>query len=484
MKTTLLIMPFPPLGQSSVACSQIKAVLNENNIECKIQYLNRKLLEKISASSYHNILHNQAIAEWIFASQCFDVDDDIFLTSVDAKIHNYRSGELLYIRDLVKDFVDEIIDDGLVDQFQVIGFTATFTGQLMASFALAKRIKEKYPSKYIVIGGNSVFGKSGYECMKIPWIDFACYREGDNCFAELCKNLEFCDNPAVPGFYYRKEGKIIDAGACDVTDLSSLPVPNYDDVDFEPEIITIESTRGCWYGVKQQCTFCQLAYNGWKGKSSEKLYQEINTISEKTGVRNFDFADDLVLPSLFSDVLSRFAGRNFKFSMMIKPTLPLKYYKIAKNSGVYEWFSGIENMQSEMLNLCRKGQTPLQNITLLKWSKYYDIELRWNFLYSIPGEKEEWYRENLEIFKKLTHFQPPVPSQVDMLRSAPYVDDKIVEGIRPHRWSEILFPDYINLEDIVQSFDYDSHKHVLPLYKIDKCLNFLRDSLKEAEPNL
>ena len=56
-------------------------------------------------------------------------------------------------------------------------------------------------------------------------------------------------------------------------DISKLPVPNFDEYftyslndDYYPPIITVESSRGCFWG---KCSFCNLN-SQWKNSYREK----------------------------------------------------------------------------------------------------------------------------------------------------------------------------------------------------------------------
>jgi magnesium-protoporphyrin IX monomethyl ester (oxidative) cyclase len=80
--------------------------------------------------------------------------------------------------------------------------------------------------------------------------------------------------------------------------------------------------------------------------------------------------------------------------------------KLAK-AGVRYIQPGIESLHDGFLALLNKGNSAINNIALLKYGLEYDIEIFWNLIYQIPGEKSEYYREMLEILPLLYHFKPP-----------------------------------------------------------------------------
>ena len=49
------------------------------------------------------------------------------------------------------------------------------------------------------------------------------------------------------------------------------------------------------------------------------------------------------------------------------------------------------HLSTHVLKLMRKGTSMLQNLRLLKWCRYYGIEVAWNLIWGFPGETEEDY---------------------------------------------------------------------------------------------
>src|SRR5947209_17257243 len=103
----------------------------------------------------------------------------------------------------------------------------------MPSLALARRIKQRYPNIYIVMGGGSCQGKMGqamYEAF--DWIDYLCTGEGDFSFPSLVDFLiKDIDVPELPGILRRINGKIVlpQESTRAITNMDDLPTPDFSD---------------------------------------------------------------------------------------------------------------------------------------------------------------------------------------------------------------------------------------------------------------
>ena len=92
----------------------------------------------------------------------------------------------------------------------VVGFTSTFQ-QNTASFALARRLKQRYPEIMTVFGGANFEGEMGLELVRtvLDFIDAAIIGEGDEAFPRLLGVLAADGNlDEVPGLARRQDGVV------------------------------------------------------------------------------------------------------------------------------------------------------------------------------------------------------------------------------------------------------------------------------------
>ena len=82
-------------------------------------------------------------------------------------------------------------------RYSVVGFSSTFQ-QNVASLALARRIKERFPMVKVVFGGANFEGEMGPEYVRaFPFIDYAVVGEGDMAFPALLRNIADCKRESV-----------------------------------------------------------------------------------------------------------------------------------------------------------------------------------------------------------------------------------------------------------------------------------------------
>ena len=174
--------------------------------------------------------------------------------------------------------------------------------------------------------------------------------------------------------------------------------------------IPIETSRGCWYGQKSHCIFCGL--NGeslnFRRKSPERVLNELEEILQY-GIRNI-YAVDLIFPlDYFKSVLPVLAERRWPIAIFFeaKANLTREQLLALRNAGVNQLQPGIESLNSQLLNILRKGFSAYQNIRLLKWAAELGIATEWNLLVGIPGAKASDYHEMTQIVPYLVHLRAP-----------------------------------------------------------------------------
>jgi ribosomal peptide maturation radical SAM protein 1 len=211
--------------------------------------------------------------------------------------------------------------------------------QNIASLALARRIKQRWPETIIVFGGANCEGEMGIELHRqFRFVDYVCSGEGDRIFPELVKCL-LAGRPAprVPGLIYRDGDRSIvgaSIGASPISKLDELPYPDYDDYFEQLQASSLningsvdlpfETSRGCWYGAKHHCTFCGL--NGetmaYRSKSSSRALKEIQFLAGRHGVKRLTATDNILDTRYLVSYCPNWnaAIPNYRFFMKLKPT--------------------------------------------------------------------------------------------------------------------------------------------------------------------
>jgi ribosomal peptide maturation radical SAM protein 1 len=289
--------------------------------------------------------------------------------------------DMMNVEKFVLPFLDECNSEILKEKPKLVGFTTTFH-QNCASLSLAKTIKNK-ANIPIIFGGANCEGEMGASLLKIaPWVDFVCSGEGNISFIEFVKT--FISN----GHTVRKingilthESKMLDiALTSPVMDMDTIPYPDYDDYfsacssslirnELDPGLV-IETSRGCWWGEKFQCTFCGLNGSTMKytSKSVTRALEELEYLTSKYQKKRIHVVDNILDLKYIDDLFPKIYDRKTEVELFYetKSNISKRQLSIMKR-GVQNIQPGIESLSDKILAIMKKGVSALQNIQLLKW---------------------------------------------------------------------------------------------------------------------
>jgi ribosomal peptide maturation radical SAM protein 1 len=313
---------------------------------------------------------------------------------------------------------------------------------------------------------------------QFPFIDLVCSGEGDLNFPEFVERVakgEPASAIELDGIINRRDGQTIVPRniVCPVEKLDELPVPSYDDhfeqlrqyglLESVQTIVPLETSRGCWWGAKQHCTFCGL--NGstmsYRSKSPQRALDEIEELGRKYG-KVFHVADNIMdmkyLDTVVPELIERDAGYDFYFE--VKVNLKKEHLRKLGLAGMAHLQPGIESLSTSVLKLMRKGCTLLQNVQFLKWTQQLGIVGVWNFLYGFPGEDKEAYDLVAAQVPSLVHLRPPdFCGKVRFDRFSPYFSQPEKFGLRerhPHAAYAYVYPfDEPTVSRMAYYFEYE-----------------------------
>lgn len=435
-KVLIVNMPFAAI-RPAIGASLLVAHLKRIGVEAHIAYLNIQYFQQLGSADYTFISDSsptQCLAgDWVFSEALFGDRPDAdaaYLSSLRERFRQFSRGDsflsiLTKARSHVRLFLDECLSGIAWDEYSVVGFTSSFT-QHAASLALARDIKAAYPHIKVVFGGANCEDMMGLSLHRsFPFVDFVCSGEADVSFPQLVKTLmESGDCHRIPGLISRSDkGSSFSSLVPErIQNLDDLPHPDFDDYMRQHEKafpaaaksrrrILMETSRGCWWGQKQHCTFCGL--NGmamtYRSKSPGRVLSEIEALSRRYSAEYIEFVDNILDMKYLSDVLPEIRRRqlNMEFFYETKANLRKHQLELLRDAGVLSIQPGIESLSTSVLKLMRKGTTAIQNIQLLKWCAELGISVCWNFLYGFPGENPDDYHEMLPLIAAVSHFEPP-----------------------------------------------------------------------------
>lgn len=190
------------------------------------------------------------------------------------------------------------ISDILSREFDCIGITASDVHK-QNLMTIAREVRKHRSDALICAGGYLPTFTAEKLLRNCPEIDFLVRGEGELTASEVFRRIsQGSDFRDVPGVAYLHEGSpVLNPLPPLIKDLDELPFPARDELAaISPEVpAMISGSRGCYH----RCAFCSIhgfySLHGGRApryRSPQNILDEIESVIEKTGIREFVFADD------------------------------------------------------------------------------------------------------------------------------------------------------------------------------------------------
>lgn len=460
----LVQMPFAAVERPSMALGLLKAELGAAGLDCRVLYPNIRWCERVGLETHEAILGSlveDLVGEWVFAGAAFGattIDEDYLRRVVRlSELARQPQGEqaLRRARAQAGPFVDQVARQILDLEPRIVGCTSMFQ-QNCASLALLRRLKELRPELITVMGGANCEGPMGATLVRhFPWLDYVVSGEADKLAAPFFRGL-LEGRPEFPhGVLTRQASYNGEIPRATFNAMDQTVIPDFDDyfaalrasvLDPLPTLL-VETSRGCWWGQKHHCTFCGLNGSGmgYRSKSKERVLEELEHLADRYQISRFTVVDNILDLSHLKQVMPVLAERGGPVGLFYetKSNLRRDQLELLLAAGVRWIQPGIESLHDRILELMDKGSNAMMNVQLLRNCRELGIHVTWNFLVSLPGEKDEWYGEVAEWLPLLFHLQPPIGfSRIHYDRFSPYHNDPDRYGIRvqPARGYASVYP--------------------------------------------
>ncbi|HEX3248659.1 MAG TPA: RiPP maturation radical SAM C-methyltransferase [Pyrinomonadaceae bacterium] len=376
-------------------------------------------------------------------------------------------------------FIDFCMNSVDWSRFSVIGFSVVFQ-QTLASIALARALKQRYPHIPIMMGGATFEDDIAEEIMKgCPEVDYVHCGDADETLPKAIRRLQNGESMSgMPGMMWRDNGRIAYAGrAPNLADMNKTPTPDFDEYFYARKeggyhysdqaqgvLLPIETARGCWWGVKNHCTFCGLNRAGmeFRSKRVDNVIQQLDQLSRRYGILDFNAIDNIIAPEYIDELFNQLSAANTDIRMHyeVRPSLSRVQLKQMRKGGLFSIQPGVESLSTHILKLMRKHTTGVRNLELIKWSTYYGINNLYNILLRFPGETLDDYRAQCEVMAKIHHFQAPwaiAKARAD--RGSPMYtepESQSVTRLVPSPCYDFLFPkDRFDLNRVSYYFEHE-----------------------------
>jgi len=379
----LLTLPKMEIRAPLIGPAALKAVLEKHGFTCTCMDLNIDLFSR---------LRTQVPTWWEFNDYTF-MDDDLFAQAWDT-----------YIKKCAEEWTDTIVHLNP----KVIGITVLSNWTERMCNKMIDLISSKCPQSRIVLGGpgtQPVYGKQKKAEGKISAYITG---EGEHSFLEYMQN-----NQLYPG--------INGLPAEQITDMDSLPFPDYSDFDFnkyshkwfdprvEPKGCTwlyITGTRGC---IKR-CTFCNVGsiWPKFVGKSGETIAQELKHYVDTTGIRKYYFTDSLLNGNI--DALEEMCDSIIEFDLDLyikgqwiargERIMPPELWTKIRKAGIQEIIIGIESGSEKIRNDMKKGVAEKDIDYTFAQCQKHGIKAVPLLMIGYPTETEKDFLDNLMFWER------------------------------------------------------------------------------------
>jgi len=289
-------------------------------------------------------------------------------------------------------------------------------------------IKSASPSTITVIGG--VYPTLSPEVVTEDTnIDYFIFSEGEYRLLNLLNALSGEGSSIkinnIDGIAYREEGKLKINPATEgaITDLDTIPWPDYSDYDMDrltnwghkytqnfqfkqfPVCITMTS-RGCPY----KCTYCAAGKDmnpindgRVRGRSPENVVGEINYLRNKYGIREIVFTDDsLLLPrkravkmlEILADDRKKGSDLVWKSNNLDIRHVNEEILRLMFESGCYQLNFSLESGSPNTLKRMKRRTSILKSVEALEIAREIGFdEIISNFVVGFPGDTWDDVRE-------------------------------------------------------------------------------------------
>lgn len=382
-------------------------------------------------------------------------------------------------------------------EYDVFASTVMPGPQLKQAIPFTREIRKRFPHVKTVWGGYFPSNHSN-ATINSNYVDYIIYGPGDVAFPMLMESMKTNSGfREIPNLIFKENNSVVKTRKDELYDQDALPPLPYDTLNtfysirkyigksvLGSKTFAYHSSVGCPF----KCAFCGVVpiYNArWRGRSAEKIYEDIRYVKEKYGIDAVEFYDS-----------------NF----FVSEKRVVEFSKLIKNEGLVWWgegridtidkyadeslatmreagckmiFHGAESGNDEMLKKMDKGgtQTGEQIKLFAARMAKFDIIPEYSFVVGTPADTEEevnrqidfdiqFIREIKEINPKteiIIYVYSPVPTEGSQMSA-----DVIKAGFSfPQTLDEWASPQWEN---------FDLHRNPLTPwlkpYMIDKIKNF------------
>lgn len=270
-----------------------------------------------------------------------------------------------------------------------ITISTNFSPQQRVHLEIIKKIREKFPDKIIIVGGNDA--TAHFDIYLKNWVNFAVLGEGENSLHELVTCLKSkSDFTKIDGLAWIENGEIKSNKKTKfIQDLDTVPFPARDLIPLEnywkklyshgpvtTKYTPVTFSRGC----PLSCSYCSSIVfwqRTWRHRSPKNFVDELEECYTKYGITEFEIMDDNftlnmgLAVEVCNEIINRGLGSKIKWSTPngVRPEkMNEENLKLFKDAGckylIFAPESGSQRLLKEVYNKFIDTNLILKNIEI------------------------------------------------------------------------------------------------------------------------
>lgn len=310
---------------------------------------------------------------------------------------SWYSDTFFLSKEVLENWVNIFTNEVLEFNPDVVGFSVQSTS-VVFSKQVAKKIKEKDNSKFIIFGGPECIREKPETFLKDVGIDFIVKGEGEITLVELlklikygvplnkCNGLVFCTNGQIISNPFREE----------IENLDSLPYPDFSFFEREKYLhrytLPMITSRGCI----RRCVFCTDTWyqRKYRFRSPQNIVSELEYLVKNYKINSVRFNDLLLNGNLTNleklcELILRRKIRVFWSGNAIAIDMDKKLLKKMHRAGCRGLIFGIESASQNVIDLMGKNTRISDISSILKKASDTGIRVITNWIVGFPGENRD-----------------------------------------------------------------------------------------------